>query len=181
MKPCTTLDFYNYLNNKAHCAETLQFFLWLRDYTHRFHTSSQTSDTSTMRIWTHDQQEEALQKFQKRIPASKKVFMSATVQEILKDSDFSDEPISRNRGDSKATPPQTRGTGDESTITIPMIAPWESQEQLIYENKTVSDPSIDLQSQESRDSAIARAGYVKFKLHYPCKWFLFVLLYFSCL
>lgn len=96
--------------------------------------------------------------------------MSANVKEIFKDSDFSDEPRSRNRGDSAVAPPQTGSTGDESTLVIPMVAPWESQEQLISENKNYSNASIDMQSQESRDSAIARAGYVKFGLHYPCKW-----------
>jgi len=176
MKPCTTLDFYNYLNNKVHCAENLQFFLWLRDYTHRFNSPGQ--NLSGITIWTHSQQDDAIQKFHRQLPStSKKILVSVTTKEVIcdvfKGTDFSDDPMTRARGNSAFSGPAspTFNTNNDTALAG-TIAPWESYEKKgsseSDDSRLLDTPMERIQSQEERDSATARAGYAKAGLHYPC-------------
>ncbi|KAH8597751.1 hypothetical protein B0O99DRAFT_567957 [Bisporella sp. PMI_857] len=161
--PCTTLDFYYYLNHKVHCAETLQFFLWLRDYTHRYNRPGQ--DNSTQPLWTHALQEEAVHKFQREI-SSKKIPMSASVRAVLKGTDFADDAKGRSRGDSNL-PPHTAATGQSGSTLVgaATATPWDIPgEKDASESGRESDVS---KPQEERDAAIARAVYIKHGLHYP--------------
>lgn len=166
--PCTTLDFYNYLNNKVHCAETLQFYLWLRDYTHRFNRPGHTTNISTLATWTHSQQEEAIHKFQKQIAASaKKIPMSAAVEDVFKGTDFADDTKTRARGDSGVAPPPTGSTGSDATLVGTVVTPWEAPEKNSWEHGSTAESNEFLKPQEERDAAIAREGYAKAGLNYP--------------
>lgn len=60
----TIRDFMNYLIYIEHSAENLQFFLWHRDYTSRFH-SAHTPDMVLAPEWTKEQQEECFTKLRK--------------------------------------------------------------------------------------------------------------------
>jgi len=176
MKPCTTLDFYNYLNNKVHCAENLQFFLWLRDYTHRFNSPGQ--NLSGITIWTHSQQDNAILNFQRQLPStSKKISVSVTTKEVIRDvfkgTDFSDDSTTRSRGNSAFSGPAspTVYTSNDAAW-VGTIAPWESYEKKSSsesdDSRLLETPMERTPSQEERDSATARAGYAKAGLHYPC-------------
>ena len=156
-KPCTTLDFYYYLNHKVHCAETLQFYLWLRDYTHRFNAPG--IDTSTQPVWTAANQEEAIRKFQREVSTGKKIPMSTAVREVFRGTDFGDH---LNRRRENSNPPSTGSTGN-STLVGTAVAPWEIPEKEDEANDSNGSPG-----QEERDTAIARSTYLKQNLHYPC-------------
>jgi len=167
VQPCTTLDFYYYLNHKVHCAELLQFYLWLRDYSHRYNSPTLLKDTSTQKTWTAAQQEEALHKFQRYI-SNKKTPMSPTVREIFKGTMFSDDAKTRGRGDSNV-PPST-GTTTSSTLvgSKPSATPWEMPE--LKTEKREGRPESDFVSTEERYTAVARAAYQKLGLDYPCNF-----------
>ncbi|KAG9242163.1 hypothetical protein BJ878DRAFT_516957 [Calycina marina] len=160
--PCTTLDFYYYLNYKVHCAENLQFYLWLRDYTHRYNSPALLKKTAEQPVWTAALQDDALQKFQR--DTTKKTPMSATVRQVFKGTMFSNDFKPRERGNPNAPPPT--GTITASTlIGAGAIAPWEVLESKGEEDGSQSNG--DPVNTEDRKAAISRVAYEKHGLHYP--------------
>lgn len=86
MKPCTLRDFLNYLIYIEHSAENLQFFLWLRNYTTRFHAAT-TTDMVLAPEWTQESQDKTFGNLQKEHRDGFKRD-PAHVAEIFKGTDF---------------------------------------------------------------------------------------------
>jgi hypothetical protein len=154
----------NYLLYIEHAAENLQFYLWLKDYTQRFH-EAKTSDIALSPEWTQAQHDAALQAAQAQITGLKRPTRTHTAAgEIFKDTDFEKVPkiTSSESSDPFATPPRTPAAAANDTTPHP----WESS----------TSPGSDCRSsytygfptpesyQQSAGEAFAAAG-----LKQPCK------------
>lgn len=105
----------NYLIYIEHAAENLQFFLWYRDYTRRFHAAP-ASETALAPEWTQAMEEEAIARIQKDA-ASKAKRGPATVMSIFKGTDFEKtSEIHLDAGDPFSTPPGS-SAGDRASFS----------------------------------------------------------------
>lgn len=77
----------NYLIYIEHAAENLQFFLWYRDYTRRFHAAP-ASETALAPEWTQAMEEDAIARIQKDAASKAKRGPATTVMSIFKGTDF---------------------------------------------------------------------------------------------
>lgn len=78
----------NYLLFIERAPENLQFYLWLRDYNHRF-KDAKTSDIALAPEWTDAMQEEAIQEVRSKTKPSKGPSASTTAAAaIFKGTDF---------------------------------------------------------------------------------------------
>lgn len=94
--------------------------------------------------------------------------MSPAVKEIFEGTDFADNAKTRMRGNSAAT--EATNNTSASTLVGAMPTPWESFDKETREKPRASEnATAGITAQEERDTAIARAGYAKAGLHYPCK------------
>ncbi|KAL8869634.1 MAG: hypothetical protein Q9174_004125 [Haloplaca sp. 1 TL-2023] len=122
-QPCTTRDFMNYLIYIEHAAENLQFFLWYRDYTKRFHQLS-TNEQNLAPIWTVEQAE--AQALAMKDSSNPMKTISPEAAAIFQGSDFGTPKINAvepGKGNPFNTPPMTPDNGPRESIA-PSEYPW---------------------------------------------------------
>ncbi|KAI1815437.1 hypothetical protein GGS20DRAFT_597030 [Poronia punctata] len=88
--PCTLRDFMNYLLYIEHSAENLQFFLWYRDYSERFHEAP-AAEVDLAPEWTQDKEKDALAQIRKNAAHRAKKRFSGALS-IFKGTDFEKKP-----------------------------------------------------------------------------------------
>ncbi|KAI0870785.1 hypothetical protein GGS24DRAFT_91794 [Hypoxylon argillaceum] len=123
--PCTVRDFMNYLIYIEHAAENLQFFLWCRDYTKRFHEAP-ASETVLAPEWTRAMEEETIAKIQKDAAGKVKKESSAAMS-IFAGTDFELTPgIPVESRDPFYTPPGS-SAGDSASMSGSQATTFASQ------------------------------------------------------
>jgi len=86
-KPCTIRDFMNYLLYVEHSAESLQFFLWYRDYLMRF-ANLPASEKALSPIWLDEKFDADFNKSTSRVTASSRPSTNDKDIEVLPNFDM---------------------------------------------------------------------------------------------
>lgn len=115
----------NYLIYIEHAAENLQFFLWYRDYTRRFHAAP-ASETALAPEWTQAMEEDAIARIQKDAVSKVKRGPTTTVMSIFQGTDFEktlEIHLDAVRDPFSTPPGSSAGDGASfsgSEVTLPM-------------------------------------------------------------
>lgn len=100
----TVRDFMNYLIYVEHSAENLQFWLWYKDYCHRFETAA-TADTGLAPVWTQPMQDNVVARIRKDYAEKRKPEPPAA--KIFQGTDFEKPAAEPNGSNPFNTPPRT--------------------------------------------------------------------------
>ena len=154
-QPCTARDFMNYLIYIEHAAENLQFFLWHRDYLHRFNNLA-SSERTLAPIWTPEQADAD----NNQAGTAAKQQISAETAAAFKGTDFATPTVNIKevKGNPFNTPPRTPN-GDNQSVAPSDVA-WSENGSTLNVSHT---PGVSHQKQAA--DAFERAD-VKWQ---PCE------------
>lgn len=157
----------NYLLHVEHAAENLQFFLWHRDYTRRFHQTSKM-ETALAPAWTQEQQETALQEAQAQASAKKMLMKKSAMagMKMLKGTAFDDDinVAVVEKHDPFVTPPRTADPSCQTPSPSSHAGnPWDAM--AAQQSRSTFSASSNVASYQTMTTeAFQAAG-----LNKPCK------------